>query len=146
MKRICFVCHGNICRSVAAKYIAKDHLAKAGKLADYEIFSRALSYEEIGNDIYPPMKRALMEQGIPFGHHHAAILTSNEYRSCDAIYYMDDENAMLLRRMFGPNDGRCIALADYLPDADEIADPWYSGRFDEVVDQLKRCVKAIFPR
>ena len=44
MIKILFVCHGNICRSVAAEYIAKD-LDKEGK---HSFISRATSFEEIG--------------------------------------------------------------------------------------------------
>ena len=64
---IIFICHGNICRSVAAEYIAK-HLDEEHK---HNYISRATSYEEIGNDIYPPMKQTLRQMGIPFDIHHA---------------------------------------------------------------------------
>ena len=66
MKTVIFVCHGNICRSCAAEYIAKDYLKKINRIKDFNIVSRAVSLEEIGNDIYPPMKRELTKQGIPF--------------------------------------------------------------------------------
>ena len=144
VKRIIFLCHGNICRSVAAEYIAKDYLSKRGREKDYEIISRALSHEEIGNDIYPPMKRALADAGIPYGVHHAAFMTQREFESADEIYYMDESNAIRLRRMFGPLDHRCHQLSNYLPGVSEIDDPWYTGRFDEVVDQLLRCMEHIF--
>ncbi len=144
MKRIVFLCHGNICRSVAAEYIAKDYLAKHGKAEDYEIISRALSHEEIGNDIYPPMKAALRRAGISFGVHHAAFMSQGEFASADEIYYMDESNAIRLRRMFGSLDHRCHQLSDYLEGVNEIDDPWYTGRFDEVVDQLRRCMEHIF--
>ena len=55
MKHILFVCHGNICRSAMAKYIARF-------LADPErvtFDSAATSREEIGADLYPPAKRTL---------------------------------------------------------------------------------------
>jgi hypothetical protein len=54
MKKIVFVCHGNICRSVAAEYIMKS------LTNEYDVVSRATSYEEINNDIYPPMKKVLL--------------------------------------------------------------------------------------
>lgn len=145
MKRIVFLCHGNICRSVAAEYIAKDYLSKRGRLAEYQIVSRALSHEEIGNDIYPPMKRALAEAGIPFGIHRATFMTNEEFKKADALYYMDESNAIRLRRMFGPLDERCHMLSEYLEGVSEIDDPWYTGRFDEVVDQLSRCMPFLFP-
>ena len=59
MKRITFVCHGNICRSVAAEYIFKDIITKLNKEDDFLIISKATSFEEIGNDIYYEAKRVL---------------------------------------------------------------------------------------
>lgn len=55
MKKIIFVCHGSICRSPAAEFIMKS-LTK-----DFDVISRAVSYEETGNDIYPPMERVLKQ-------------------------------------------------------------------------------------
>ena len=65
MRKIIFVCHGNICRSVAAEFIAKQ-LLKEKNNQQITVISRATSREEIGNDIYPPMKKALLRHGVPF--------------------------------------------------------------------------------
>ena len=64
MKRILFVCHGNICRSPMAEFVMKDLVMKAGREADFYIESAATSTEEIGNEVYPPAKRKLAEHGI----------------------------------------------------------------------------------
>lgn len=56
MKTIIFVCHGNICRSPMAEFIAKE----IDKEHKYEYISRATSLEEIGNDIYYPAKVTLV--------------------------------------------------------------------------------------
>lgn len=53
MKKVLFVCHGNICRSPIAEYVFKYKT----KGMDCCCESRALSNEEIGNDIYPGSKR-----------------------------------------------------------------------------------------
>ena len=58
MMKILFVCHGNICRSTMGEYILKDLVKKAGREAEFEIDSAAVSREEIGNPIYPPARRA----------------------------------------------------------------------------------------
>ena len=56
MVNILFICHGNICRSPMAEYIMKDLVKKEGRTKDFHIESRAVSYEEYGNPVYPPVK------------------------------------------------------------------------------------------
>ena len=136
MKKIIFVCHGNICRSVAAEYIMKN------KTKDFVIESKATSYEEIGNDIYPPMKRELLKNNIPFNRHYASRITREDFESSDYIFYMDNENYYSLIRMFGNSD-KILPIYKYTKDIYEIEDPWYTNRFDVVVKQITRCVDDI---
>ena len=136
MKKIMFVCHGNICRSPAAEYIMK-RLAN-----DYIVESRATSYEEIGNDIYPPMKRVLSLYHVPFVRHYAKRIDYKDYSEADYIFYMDMENKYSLIRMFGESN-KILPIYNYSKDIDEIEDPWYTGRFDLVYRQIEQCVKDI---
>ena len=46
MVKILFICHGNICRSTMGEYILKDLVKKAGREAEFEIDSAAVSREE----------------------------------------------------------------------------------------------------
>ena len=64
MKKILFVCHGNICRSPMAEFVMKDLVKKAGLSSQFHIESAATSREEIGNPVYPPARRKLAEHGI----------------------------------------------------------------------------------
>ena len=64
MKKVLFVCHGNICRSPMAEFVMKDLVHKAGLDNQFYIESAATSTEEIGNEVYPPAKRKLAEHDI----------------------------------------------------------------------------------
>ena len=64
MKKILFICHGNICRSPMAEFVMKQLVAEAGLTEQFEIASAATSTEEIGNSVYPPARRKLAEHGI----------------------------------------------------------------------------------
>ena len=64
MKKICFVCHGNICRSPMAEFLFRDMLKKRGLDGDYLIESRATSTEEIGNPVHRGTAAVLSRLGI----------------------------------------------------------------------------------
>ena len=143
MRNIIFICHGNICRSPAAEWIMKHLLLKYHLEEDFFILSRATSLEEIGNDIYPPMKRALYNKEIPFFEHHAKRITLEEFNNADYIFYMDDLNKRYLERLFGPLPSKCQIITKYVEEPSFIDDPWYTGDFDNVVNQIEDCCDAI---
>ena len=144
MKTIIFVCHGNICRSVAAEYIAKDYLKKINKSDEFKIFSCALTTEEIGNDIFPMMKEALRRGNIPFSKHEARLITNSDYDEANKIYYMDEENRYDLSNLFLDKENKISNITIYVSSLDEIEDPWYTRRFDLVVEKLQKCIQEIF--
>lgn len=123
-KLVIFVCHGNICRSPMAEYIAK-YLDKENR---YEFISRAVSNEERGNDIYPPAKRMLIQNNIPYERHAAQKISTEEFKKADYIFVMDKSNMNYLRMLFPyENFSKVKMLEDF-----EIEDPWYSGRYELV--------------
>ena len=143
---IIFVCHGNICRSPAAEWIMKHLLLTYNMEEDFFITSRATSLEEIGNDIYPPMKRALYRKEIPFFEHHAKRITDEEFNEADYIFYMDDINKRYLERMFGTLPEKCQIITKYAGFPEYIDDPWYTGDFENVVDQIETCCEGIIKK
>ena len=146
MKTIIFVCHGNICRSPAAEWIMKYLLQRYNLEEDFFILSRATSLEEIGNDIYPPMKRALYNKEIPFYEHHAKRISIKEFNDADYIFYMDSLNLRYLERLFGNLPEKCQIITKYSENIRFIDDPWYTGQFDEVVDQIIECCENIITK
>ena len=143
MKTIIFVCHGNICRSVAAEWIMKNKLIKYHLDDCFNVISRATSTEEIGNDIYPPMKRALYNKEIPFYQHHAKQISQIDYDNADYIFYMDSYNKRNLEYMLDDYKKIIQPIFKYTPSITMIDDPWYTGQFDEVVKQLDECIEDI---
>ena len=130
MKKILFVCHGNICRSPRAEFIMKDMVKKAGLADRFEIASCAASREEEGNPIYGPARRELREHGIPFTEHYAQLITARDLTYYDYIYYMDSRNARYLHHLFPEFTG----FMPILPR--DVADPYYSGDFRQSWDDL----------
>ena len=81
MKKILFVCLGNICRSPMAEFVMKDMVAKAGAGERFVIDSAATSTEELGNPVYPPARRELAAHGVVCGPHTARQMTRADYDS-----------------------------------------------------------------
>ena len=136
---VIFICHGNICRSPVAEIIFSD-LVKENKL-DINVSSRATSLEEIGNDIYPPMRRVLHNHGYDDVHHSATRISRNEFDSHLEELYMDKNNLYYLERLFGPSD-KYHLITEYLDNV-EIEDPWYTDRFEYVYQKIKKAAESI---
>ena len=138
MTRVLFVCHGNICRSPMAEFVMKDMVHRRGLDDRFEIACAATSREEIGNPVYPPARRKLAEHGISCGGHHARQMTREDYDRYDYIIGMDMANLRNICRIAGGDPmGKVSLLLDHTARAgQEVADPWYTGDFDETWDDV----------
>lgn len=145
MKKILFVCHGNICRSPMAEYIMKHLIQEAGKEKEYEIASAATSTEEIGNPVYPPARRKLAEHGIRCDGHAARQITCHDYAYYDLIIGMDSYNMRNMNCFFGGDpDGKLHMLMDFTDHPGDVADPWYTGNFEATwQDCLEGCKRLL---
>lgn len=145
MKKILFICHGNICRSPMAEFIMKDIVHKHQKEEEYNIASAAISYEEIGNDIYDRAKDVLIEHNIPFSKHHAKIIQKTDYERYDYLIAMDDENINALQRLFKHDfQHKIYKLTYFVNENGNIIDPWYSRNFCLAFREINRCCAALF--
>ena len=133
MTKILFVCHGNICRSPAAEFVLKDMLCRAGLKDEYRVESAATSTEEIGNPVYPPMRRVLSAHGLDCTGKTARQVRRSDYESFDLLIGMDEENLWNMRRIFhGDPEGKLHNLLEYAGRPhDAIADPWYTRDFEQ---------------
>lgn len=148
MKKILFVCHGNICRSPMAEFVMKWIVEKEGRSNEFEIASAATSTEEIGNPVYPPARRKLSEHGISCKGKTARQLTRRDYAYYDLLICMDEWNRRNMLRMLGDDPASKIhLLMDYTNRPGEVADPWYTGDFEatwqDVLEGCQMLLKSI---
>ncbi len=131
MTKILFVCHGNICRSPMAEFLMKELVRQAGQAEAFCIASAATSAEELGNPVYPPVRRKLAEHGIDCSGKTARQLTRRDYEDWDLLIGMDEENMAGMRRLFGGDpEGKLHMLLEYAGLHQGVADPWYTRDFD----------------
>ncbi len=142
MKKIMFLCHGNICRSPMAEYVMKDIVRKAGLEDQFMITSGAVSDEEWGNPIYPPAQRKLREKGIPFGHHSAHKISAKEFAEQDVVVVMDRSNLRWLSRIVGDMTGVHLMM-EYAGEMRDVADPWYTGDFETTYNDVVKGCKGL---
>ena len=131
MKKILFVCHGNICRSPMAEFVMADMVEQAGLGGKIQVASAATTTEEIGNPVYPPAARMLARHGIACGGHRARQMTYGDYQNYDLIVGMDRENLYDMRRICrGDPEGKVCLLMDFTDRPGDVADPWYTRDFE----------------
>ncbi len=137
MTKILFVCHGNICRSTMAEYVMKHLVRKAGLEGEFYIDSAATSREEIGNGVHHGTRRKLAQMGVSCGDHRARQMTRADYDKFDLLIGMDNANIRNMTRIAGGDpDGKIRMMLDYTNRPGEVADPWYTGNFDETWDDV----------
>lgn len=146
--RVLFVCHGNICRSPMAEFILKALVKARGLESRYHIESAAVSREEIGHPIYPPARRCLSRHGIWFSpEKRARQVTRADYDRFDRIICMDASNLRWIERVI-PEDpeGKIHLMMSYTGVGRDVADPWYTGDFEETFrDLLEGCEAMLAP-
>jgi protein-tyrosine phosphatase len=135
MTKIMFVCHGNICRSPMAEFIFKDMAAKAGREAEFYIASSATSDETVwngkGSRVYAPAREELAAHGISCEGKRSVRLCREDYEKYDLFVGMDSANVRNMCIMLGGDpEGKVRKLMDYTARGGDVADPWYTDRFD----------------
>ena len=137
MIKILFICHGNICRSTMAEFVMKELVRRAGLADVFYIASAATSREEIGNDTHWGTKEKLREEGIPFTKRQAVQLCKTDYGRYDYLIYFDSENKHEIRRICGEDtDHKIYALLSFAGLQRDVADPWYTGNFDQTYEDV----------
>ncbi len=144
MIKLLFVCHGNICRSPMAEFVMKDMVKKAGLEDQFEIASAATSTEELGNPVYPPARRKLAQHGLRCDGKRARQMTRADYQKYDLLIGMDNWNIRNMTRICGGDrQGKIRMLLDYTGRPRSVADPWYTGDFDETWDDVNEGCRAL---
>lgn len=141
MLHVLFICHGNICRSTMAESVFTHVVKKRGWEGKIEISSAATHSDAIGCSPHRGTREKLGRENIPLVPHRARLLTKSDAEKYDFIIGMDEENLFDMRTILGREyENKITLLLDYTSQPRAIADPWYTGNFDETFcDILEGC-------
>ena len=150
MIRICFTCHGNICRSPMAEFVMKDLVKKARLESRFHIESAATSTDAIGCPVYSPARHKLAEHGISCAGKTARQLARADYDKYDLLIGMDQANLRNMRRICGGDpDGKIRLLMEFTDRPGDVADPWYTDDFEttwrDVLEGCTGLLRNIYP-
>lgn len=145
MHRILFICHGNICRSTMAEFVMKHLVKQAGLEENFLIDSMATSTEEIGNGPHYGTVQKLRQVGVPVLKHYAQQMRKSDYEKYDMIIGMDGMNYRNIMRIIGSDpENKVSLLLEHAGSSRDIADPWYTGNFDQTYeDVLEGCAALL---
>lgn len=122
----------------------KDMVVREGLSDRIYVESAATSTEEIGNDMYPPARRKLMQESIPFSRRGARQITPSDYYDFDYIILMEEYNISNALSIFREDpEGKLKLLLEFAGERRDIADPWYTGNFDRTYDDLVEGCSAL---
>ena len=143
MKKILFVCLGNICRSSAADEIMRQQVLSAGLGDEFEIDSAGTYGGHAGDLPDPRMRAAGKRRGYNFTHRSRKV-RSEDFERFDLLLAMDDSVYESLSRLAPTVDSlqKLERMADYIPSHfgyDYVPDPYYEGAegFELVLDMLE---------
>ena len=141
MKRVLFVCLGNICRSPPAEGVMRSLVREAGLEGEIEIDSAGTGGWHAGAAPDPRSTAAAARRGITL-EGAARQVTAEDFVRYDLLLAMDSDNLRELRRRApAGTEGKLRLLCG---DAD-VPDPYYGGErgFDDVLDQVEAACRAL---
>ena len=146
MKRVLFVCLGNICRSPAAHGISEFLITQHGLGNEVCVDSAGTANYQVGRPADARMQFAAGKRGYALKT-FAKQLTPAMVAAHDVVIAMDRENYRDIFSIASGEPTHIRMLSDYLDESwpRNVPDPYYGGHdgFDDVLDMLEAACPAI---
>lgn len=140
MKRVLFVCTGNICRSPTAEGVLRKLAKELG--VEVHVESAGTHDYHVGN---PPDERAQHHargRGYDLSAQRARQLHKRDFETFDLIVAMDGGHMKLLERSCPPQHQRKLRM---LVEGRDVPDPYYGGAegFEQVLDMVEAACRGL---
>lgn len=134
VRRLLFICLGNICRSPAAEGVMRSLVAKAGLADSFIIDSAGIGNWHVGQLPDKRMRDCGKQRGYNFNS-HARQLQQHDFESFDMLLVMDHDNYSIVTSKAPDEDSRrkVFMLTDFLKchhGTDVVPDPYYGDMSD----------------
>lgn len=147
MKRILFVCMGNICRSPLAEGVVKQEFKERNIEAEFD--SAGTIAFHIGEAPDYRAQQEARKHGIDISKLRARKFTVNDFDDFDFIYAMDHDNYSEIMMLA---DDEQVKKVDFFmniasPGSNQpVPDPYYNNGFPLVYTMIKKSAKALADR
>ena len=138
MKKIMFVCTGNICRSAMAEYLLRDKLEKLSLQDKIKVYSSGISAYAGDIPTYEAVSVMKKLYNIDMTSHRATPSRYADVEGMDLILCMTRSHVSSLKLMYPNMSNKIFLLNDYVSNGTDISDPWGYG-----IDVYTKCIKEI---
>tara|TARA_B100000700_G_scaffold63575_1_gene70127 strand:- start:794 stop:1267 length:474 start_codon:yes stop_codon:yes gene_type:complete len=150
VKKILFVCLGNICRSPAAEGIFKKKIKDRDIEELFFVDSAGTGGWHVGNLADSRMRESALSRGIELTSRSRQI-KENDLDEFDHIIVMDKDNLHAVQSLIkdhkNPSNSQIKLILSYSKNSQlqEVPDPYYGGQngFDKVLDLLDDAIDGL---
>lgn len=153
MKKLLFVCLGNICRSPSAEAVMKHYVKEKGWEDRFFIDSAGLSGWHSGEPADERMQHHAKRRGYELTSRSRKFYPSADFKEFDIIIGMDDQNVRDLRALAETEEelGKIYKMTDFcrrFSYRTAVPDPYYGGDagFELVLDLLEDGVEGLLEK
>lgn len=144
MKKVLFVCMGNICRSPTAEAVFRKLVQQNNQASDWLIDSAGTHAYHVGEKPDQRSRQAARQRAYNLEGIRARQVASDDFFKFDWILAADKQNLRALQAM-QPQDSRAqlALMQDFASNPEwrgsDVPDPYYGGAsgFDDVLDRLE---------
>lgn len=143
MKKVLFVCLGNICRSPLAEAIARKYIQKNS--LEIEVDSCGTGNWHAGEHPCANSIKVASLHGVDISSQISRQITTKDFREFDMIIALDDSNVSNLLNMGCPEE-KLSKLGFYGYKNEDVPDPYFFNGFEgfeRVYEMVEECVEEL---